>query len=695
MSFLDLEAISGPIGKLAAEFKRVGMTVKYGTNYDIKAKMEGNGTTYGNRRGALFSNIATMLGFVAVERVDDISVFDGYNSIMLGKDGSPDPNLCVAAFEKCYTTDKKTSINHTHILMNQCRDNVVTILYNMIRMFVIKSALEQADLVISPDDTIYDDGHVRIDAKNFLGIENEKKLSQFDIKCSVDVSVYTEIGAGLTIAPENITFFEASQFSQSDMAVLRLACSDWEDQGLPFKIAHPVFQACNDLIVRHDLDAYRYGNDMGGFTWKKLKSAHIKAAIMRFVVNNRVQAQFDMAYGLVAQVLYSHMPRSAEAFVWYLKRNVMRLSGSQTMRGLHPIITGGTPLVTDTTRWQTYLTWIKSPLRIVLHSIALSEAVHCSTFDYITRDDPENDDPLRVIANNRFVSELGYVRELALVNMRFGYDMHAPWISDVGMRRYDWFEHERVQKLMYVHVNDPNAIAAYQLVTKTGDGPDKHYMRLDTIVPACYPILSMGIRASKYYLNEHHLDVRLKAVPGTSKMRVYSAYDAHKFMAMTRVMGLNSTVRRSEGSRFYTNWAPNSNGHYIPSFAMTEQLDEYFEFDLDEVTKRHHNWIDLPSVTEDLKFSIDMEFMTFQLNIDANRIIVTGKKMELVPFKPELAEVSMLKPSIVYTQAEVKGINAIEKMQDFRQMWEAEATVADSEVFTGPTHIPPSSQMML
>jgi len=43
-------------------------------------------------------------------------------------------------------------------------------------------------------------------------------------------------------------------------------------------------------------------------------------ALTKLVRANKLESHFDMAYAILTQVLYTHVPRSAEAFIWYGKK---------------------------------------------------------------------------------------------------------------------------------------------------------------------------------------------------------------------------------------------------------------------------------------------------------------------------------------------------------------------------------------
>nr|UXL82824.1 coat protein [Conidiobolus lamprauges totivirus 2] len=683
MSFLNFETLSGPLSKLSAKFDGFGLNLKYGVHYDIEADAEGVMKTRGRRRGALFSNHVTALGYVNVEYADDMSVYDGINKIMLGADGAPCYELVAAAVEKHYATNREEAVSYTRTYELCNDDNVVMILYNLLRYYHIKQLVKK-DCKVSPEDIIYDDGHVQVDARSFLGINQERHAAEFDFNANIGASKLPEINKyTIDFLIEGVVL-DCANMTETHINALRLACSSVVMEELPFRIAHNSEQACSELYYTNN----KIDVSNEGVSFSDLSAENFKSALTAIVLNNRLQAQFDMAYAMYVQMIYQHTPRSAESFVWYVKRPTLVLSKARTARALHPLIIGGQPMVTDVSRWETFSAWRKHPDRAGLHSIALSEAVTCATFEYVTRANKFEDDPLRIVLGSVLISDTGLARELALANMRTGYNMKMPWVTTIGLRRYNWMDESELSKVLRVRVLDPLAARTYNIVNRIiAGGETVSLLQLLEIVPACYPILSMGVNVSKYYMNETYMEVEAKVCQETGNMRVYTAHDAHKLMAMLRVMGFNATVRRSEDNKTFSNWAPNANGHYVPAFAATEKQDEYFEFESENLVARQHNWLMLPYAEDKFKLKVKMNFITFSIFVDGQRKTILGAPVIIEKLKEGLGEVRVLGEQVHYTQVDVKGVDSVRAMQDFRRLWQTGMAVAQAEVFTGPSAV--------
>jgi hypothetical protein len=363
---------------------------------------------------------------------------------------------------------------------------------------------------------------------------------------------------------------------------------------------------------------------------------------------------------------------------------------SKSMRGLHNILVSGMPYNTDVARWHTFKNWVNAPHRIILHSIAFSEAVHCSNFDYITRKERGTlRDPLMQSIGNVRASEAGLLRDFAMINMRYGFEATAPWASLTGLARYNWLDVDIMRAHVEISVTDPLARANYAIIQKAREVADQEvtfdYLALRVVVPICYPILSYGINVSKFYMNETHLEAELTAPANLDILRTKDVHTAHKFMAMMRVMGVNCTVTRSTDKQRFTNWAPNANGHYVPTFLATVDPDEHYDFDVEQFTMRRHNWIMPPMFNDKLKFTMDLIYQTFQLNFDGKRANVAGQRLAIQTYDVAEAETKVYGVTTAYAQITLSGIQPVRELADFRIAWDIMNTVPDTELFTGPS----------
>jgi len=679
MSFLNYETISGYLRDVAAHFDKWGLNIKYGANFNIKAEFEGVTKTQGERSGALFSNHVTALGYVRCTEAFDQPVYDGFNAAMLGEDGLPDYDLVANAISKLYDTERDGGNARAILASSIKEDNSVMLLYNMLRLYAIKKLQETKRCKVAPDDIIYDDGHVQVNAAAFLGINAKYDIADFEIRRVNNLVAAVQLQRGAKFDGGDAYIANIDRMTAKDQTVLAIAAKDWPDQELPFRVCHPSFPAANIMVMHEHEDKIR---DV--VEYDDLTAADVLTALARFVENMRIQAHFDMAYGIFCQVLYTHLPRSVEAFVWYGKRPELVMSKSKSPRGIHPLMTGGQPFVTDVSRWATFKSYLNYPDRAILHSLALSEAVMTSTFDTLTRakDQP---DPLSGIVSNYYAYETGLLRDLIMAGMRFGYDLSMPWASGIGLKRYNWLDERVPSKLLNVRILDAMAPQTYNIVKKVINGQELNAVHLLELVPACYPILSMGIRASKFYMNELVQEVELHGSSLRNMLYTTDANDAHKAMSIWRVMGWDTTVRRLSDGAFFSNWAPNANGHYLPAFASDGELVQSYEFSAETITKRGYNWIEMPNITNRFKMRIEMQYLMHKIFVDGRDTRAFGSPVVMKPVDPSEGRRAVLGENMRYTAHIVKGIDAVQKMSDFRRLWQSSLEVADVEIFTGHT----------
>jgi len=679
MSFLNFETISGALKEVAASFSRWGMNIKYGVNYNITATFTGTSQTKGERNGALFSNHVTALGYIKCEEVIDQPVYDGFNNVMLGEDGLPDYDLMANAITKLYNTEREGGNARAILASSIKEDNTTMILYNMLRLYAIKKLQKTEKCRVKPDDVIYDDGHVQVLATDFLGITSQYDIKDFNLMMPRDIDASTLLQRGMMIEDGDMLMLNIDGMTSKDQTVIQLAAMEWPDQDLPFRVCHPSFQAATTMVM-HDQQA----KIKPVTTLDQIGANDVLGAIIKFVTNMRVYAHFDMAYALYAQTLYTHLPRSAEAFIWYGKRSTMALCRSRSPRGIHPLMTAGQPYVTDVSRWATYKSFVNYPDRAIIHSIALSEAVMTSTFDYLTRA-KDVTDPLKGVVGVFYAYETGLLRELMLASMRFGLPMDMPWPSEMGLKRYNWLDTVGRTKYLNVRVIDMLAPQTYNIVKKHINGEDRDLLRLIELVPACYPVLSMGIKASKFYMNELVQEVSLRNSGNANRLFTTDVYEAHRAMSIWRVMGWDVSVQRLRDGAFFANWAPNANGHYVPAFMDDQELVQSYEFPAELLRKRGHNWIDMPDVNEELNMRIEMKYLMHKIFVDNIDARAFGSAVAPKPMNPEEASGEVLGINVRYTKHEIMGIDSIQKMSDFRKAWDSSLTVADAEVFTGHT----------
>jgi len=124
--------------------------------------------------------------------------------------------------------------------------------------------------------------------------------------------------------------------------------------------------------------------------------------------------------------------------------------------------------------------------------------------------------------------------------------------------------------------------------------------------------------------------------------------------------------RRSDG-KYFTNWAPNANGHYVPTFSRTtDRIDELYIFRTGMMTIRPNNWIIMPAFGQKIRIKINAKYLTFQWWSDEIKDTSTSLG---ISFNTEVVETEVIRnvgPTTQYAHIPISHIPMVGDLQDFR-----------------------------
>lgn len=106
----------------------------------------------------------------------------------------------------------------------------------------------------------------------------------------------------------------------------------------------------------------------------------IENITVRLVKDNRLFTQFDIAYGMVAQVFMQLKPFLVEGTYWIAEPLLMNIPELKTQRGRYAGLLDGSPLEIDRLAQTTLKNWYSLHDIIFWHSIALSEASYTQKY---------------------------------------------------------------------------------------------------------------------------------------------------------------------------------------------------------------------------------------------------------------------------------------------------------------------------
>jgi len=300
MSFNNFEVLCAPLKSLSARFAKYATRIKYGVRYHIRALFTSDNVEKGKRPGALFSNHVTSLGFINCEMIDDMPVYDGFNKVVLGVDGIPDLGLVTETFEKHYVTKRDDAIAAASAVGSLKAENVVTLIYNMLRLFWIKKMQEDGTCTIDPDSIIYDDGHVRVTARTFLGINQTYSVDDFEPERTRQIKTLQGFDHRTRSVDGQIVIIRRGNMSDKQLTAIGYAANEFEDFGIPYRICHPTPRLCSVCVMPGERQLSQMLN------WADISSGDIHMAIVAFVRIHRLQAQSYGIRYIVSGALHPH-----------------------------------------------------------------------------------------------------------------------------------------------------------------------------------------------------------------------------------------------------------------------------------------------------------------------------------------------------------------------------------------------------
>jgi len=612
MSFTQLESGTGPLGLLTNSFNEFGKVVTYGINCYVEFVATSCGFTTGKRPGAFFSNKAMLYGATDCELVNDVTVHDGINALIIdGETGVPNVDKVLAAVEPIIGWTRERAHNMAYDMATKPEDNTVALLYNMLRMYYIKrlGESETGSQTIRPTDSFYDDGHVAITYRTALGLSAEYNPAAFEL---TRTSALVAMGNNhhFRFRQDNSPpMMNLTDLTPAEASVLRYALAEWSEES-PLRIMHKSPELAPAVAF---FAGQTEANMQDQPTYGELDANDVLQAIMRIVHNNRLMAHFDMAYAIVAQVMFTHMPRSAEAHWWLKKRTVVKLPKFRCYRGICDVFTLGSAYISDVTRWATFKNWQENPMRLPVHSIALSEITHAQEFEYLCAKN-RSEFPAAYIGTTPS-HHCGLAWDYHLFAMRMKTKVTLPWPTLCGLYRFSGLHKDSTGVRIIVDMLDELARNEYNVSTVEIDGEVRDVISIKEVVPYCYPVLSMGTSPSDYYLNE--LKSTSELVRDGEWYVTQSSREMNKFMGIMRIMGYDVQCEHMPTGRQYHNWAANTNGHYMPSI-IDNQMGrfEYFRTRPSWIHERGHLWNKMPNFGDKLIVTMTTHVKRYKILID-------------------------------------------------------------------------------
>jgi hypothetical protein len=636
--------------KIPQNFDLKNTYIKYGITTTIKMWLQGGfGKLNDTRKNAFLGNMSSLLGRTTCDLISDAGIYDGMFSDIMGPNGVPDLGLADEIVRRNTIYKPELTSIRAIVESNLTRANIVSPIYNMLRMYLIKV---YGHLEYDGKADYYENGHVKVTNVQSFGhagrgaLKNAFEILDGKVEMSYTRSSFNEYD-------DTVFYTMGSELTNQMATVIRLAHAEWVNK-LPFLLAHESPALTSSVCMVGTKLASKI------LKFEDLSAADIKLALADFVRRNLAYRDFEIAYGMLTGALTKPVPRSAEAIYWSVRTTPINLPKPYCLRGVCPELYSGTTY-TRGPEWQdTFFSWFSNPTAIVGHSVAMMEAVYTEMF-HLTRlthyDDIDGFNFMQYATGVTNAPETGYLVDVALTCLRYGKEYDARYLSRGGVDRIATLPGLGAADVN-VTVIDPNAGYSYNIgEIIEGIAP----MEFSAHAPVTYPSLSYGINDDGYYLNGDSEIINIHCAAVDGQIIFTDPAQFSKYMSMMRLFGYDVQARVAGSNRIIHNWADNASGRYIyvhdstdvaPRFIITQEM----------ITERKNSWIKLPTLVGDIEFGYNLGDKALSWFSGASRIGF-GQPLSSVVKRSEYVQAVMK-----LTQARpTTRILPLHKRSDFRE----------------------------
>lgn len=639
MSFNVFENSTGPFNGVTPHHLLFCKNLKYGIRSDVDITVKSQYEVKGLRKGAMFTNTISPFGVLKATLTRDIDSFDGYNAEIIGGDGRPTASGLYDALKRTGRL-KPYEVDEMADQFSQfAGDNHVSVLYNMLRLWCIRTAetnpaagvgstssfrdeaATEGDFLSHPtrrvindiftfrnDDLFYDDGYVNISYKDYLG-------RRFDEAYAL------EAGDELNVIVSNVA--EANLFGfapvmrnmvRADIQVLAGALSRWGCD-YPVRLCHSSPSLSSTVTVPLSMS-----NLVGKYKYDtNVTPKQILSTLNKYVSINRIEAQFDMAYTMLVQAMYAPLPMSVEANGWVSPVNAVIMPEVSSYRGLLPSITRGA-------RYEPYpearLTWANfsvSPNVVAVHAMCACESFFTGIFEILTASTEGNYEKLEALGVASCEDATPYRMYLEAATYRYGKAHETLWHTVAGVDMISHLFRTTKPAQLPINVTGLGSVNCEHDVYEIVEGNTTRYrVRALDMRPALYPVLSMGINTDRYYNNAFNYDVEMRYDPAHRVYVMDGAQETNKVLTALKIMGYNATVTAAWSNRKYRNWTSNAASHMLPMVPPDMFSKTQYAMCEDEITRRKACWAELPLTGEHVQIKL-------ALKVNGKAILASGK----------------------------------------------------------------------
>lgn len=615
-----LDKLAGPLGDVQPTDVGVPKSFKYGikarVDFTIRADHEDKFT----RPTAVFTNVMTPYGRLNIQPIEDMEVTDGYNSRVIDDSGMVNEQMVYDNMRSSGMVKNQFAYEVAMNCVTHANENCVGVIFNLIRLYLIKSS-DLKKLKVEQGDVFYNDGHVAQSYRDYLGYSFDGPPTLVPNEGIVEQHNELHPIQGGDFYPE------IQSMSDEQVRVLMLATFGWESSA-PVRIMSSCKPLTRRFLVRDGLKFHLTTPNLEDFN-----ATEVLVTIKKFVTDNRLETQFDLAYFLVCQALYSPMPRAVEANAWVRPNLDFYIPKAATARGAYRGFLTGQPLCSRPATMNTWPTFLSNTARVHVHAVALTEALYAGLFEVLTRRTGHYLDSIAEFGLDGAAAHSRTKLVLECASYRFGAKFTFPWYTSCGgdfLRPITRVVSEREAK---IEVSPVGQTYGYEIASEVTPEGNRYFVRSLEAKPILFPVLSYGINDDRYYLNSLSYSATGVVNELGTGMLINGCHQASRMLAALRLGGYDSNVLESCSGKSYKNWAANANGHFmsIPPTVFGEHSS--YVLRLDQTTRRKMCWINWPHVTaRKVEVSVDIKQTGFVMFRDGEQRLVNVKLYKPVSY---------------------------------------------------------------
>lgn len=581
--------------------------VKYGTMCGVDFELTGKKAEIAAQRpNALFTNVLTPFGRINFKTVHDRAEFDGFNVQLINEYGTLDQALLTEQLKKSALFKPVSIRNMASNMASECLENHVGVLFNLLRMKIIKD-IDISSVLVKNSDIAYNDGHVAQSYRAFLNSRFEEKFAmEFDM--GLIVSRHSE-----SMRLDRHDYLpNLSGFTPFEISILGMALSGWKCD-YPLRVASSTPQICNRLILQPGVV---YGPFIEPVEYT---AVDVETVLRKLIANNRIEAQFDLAYTLVASILYTPLPRAVEANGWVSPVTDFSIPMASAVRGALDEFTEGNPYQPRPSALATWETYKLQPTRIYVHALGLTEALYTGLFEVLTNRHMDTPSSFARLGMYGAGTMKPYRFIMECCSYRFGKQFELKWNSRSGPSYAHKLLSMAPAKQNDIYVDIVGNANGYNIMREEIDGQQVNRVVADSVKPVLFPVLSLGVNDDRFYMNA--LDYMFEARYSANMKAWYleNAKQANKAMSILRIAGWDAACVDTYTGERYKNWAANANGQVMPMIRDTTGFSKYM-IPAASLVRRDHCWLDLPLRPMDMKIRVKLDIKSYAIILNGRLV---------------------------------------------------------------------------